>query len=209
MKIEAHKPRLGILGGTFDPPHVGHMLMAQFALEHLALDEVIFLPAGAPPHKDAQDITHAAHRLCMVTAATAAHPAFTVDPQELNREGQTYTIDTIEALQKRHPDADLLFLIGADSLSDLHLWMRIEELLTLCRFITFVRPDESMQRIEHGLGKLPQEWRAPLRADMLTGREMNISSTEIRQRVADSLPIRYLVPADVLAYIEANELYQT
>lgn len=202
------RSRLGILGGTFDPPHIGHMLMAQSALERFDLDQVIFVPAGVPPHKRRLDISDADHRLGMVAAATRQHPAFSVDPLELRRQGCSYTIDTIHILRQRNPDSEFFFLIGADSLRDLHSWKRIDELLRLCRFITFVRPGESMQSIEEGVARLPARWRDALLADLTPGREVNVSSTEIRQRVASGLSIRYLVPDDVLAYITDHALYR-
>ncbi len=207
MSNSAKPTRLGILGGTFDPPHIGHMLMAQSALETFSLDQIVFVPAGVPPHKRRTDIVDADHRLGMVEAATRPHPEFSVDPLELRRDGRSYTIDTIHVLRERDPDCELFFLIGADSLRDLHAWMRIDELLPLCRFLTFVRPGESMSSIEDGVAKLPQEWQEPLLADITTGREFNVSSTEIRGRVTAGLPIRYLVPDVVLAYINEFALY--
>ncbi|MDE0838604.1 MAG: nicotinate-nucleotide adenylyltransferase [Kiritimatiellae bacterium] len=207
MREKSKTTRLAILGGTFDPPHVGHLLMAQTALETLALDGVIFVPSGDPPHKDLGDIRPAEDRIEMIRAATAWNPRFHVDDLERHRQGKTYTIDTVMTLRDRHPDAELFFLIGADSLNDLYTWMRVEELLTLCRFITFIRPGQAMETLQANVAKLPQPWATQLLQDVHQGRAINISSTECRQRVAQGLSIRYLVPKEVEAYIAAHDLY--
>jgi nicotinate-nucleotide adenylyltransferase len=201
--------RLGILGGTFDPPHIGHMLMAQDAMDSLSLDGVIFVPAGQPPHKDSATISPASHRLKMLRHASAWNPAFTVDDLELNAQGKTYTIDTLQALRTKHPGAELFFLIGSDSLADLQGWMRIHELLPLCRFITYARPGQCMQKIRTQVAKLPDPWATQLLQDIQLGHEINVSSSEIRQRVSAKQSIRYLVPAEVEGYIERHELYKT
>jgi nicotinate-nucleotide adenylyltransferase len=207
MREKTNTTRLAILGGTFDPPHVGHLLMAQTALETLALDGVIFVPSGDPPHKDVRDIRPAEDRIGMVRAATAWNPSFQVDDLERHRQGKTYTIDTVMALRDKHPGAELFFLIGADSLNELHTWMRVEELLPLCRFVTFVRPGQAIETLQANVTKLPQPWPTQLLQDMLPGRAIDISSTECRQRVAQELSIRYLVPEEVEAYITAHDLY--
>lgn len=201
--------RLGVLGGTFDPPHIGHMLMAQYALEALALEEIIFVPSGRPPHKDMGAVTPSEHRLNMVRLATAYNPQFSVDDLELNARENTYTINTIQALRAQRPDAELFFLIGADSLTELSSWKRIDELLPLCRFIVFARPGECMDEMRQRASKLPPPWATQLVQDIQTGHEINVSSTKVRQRVSRKQSIRYLVPVEVEAYITQHGLYRT
>jgi nicotinate-nucleotide adenylyltransferase len=188
--------RIALFGGSFDPVHHGHLLLAQDALEQLQLDRVIFVPAGINPHKlHAAPKAEPLHRLRMLQAAIAGEDRLEVDPVELQREGPSYTVDTAEVMQERWPEARLFMLLGEDNLQNLHTWHRIERLNRLVEFICF--------------GRSTEETSSQKQATMLhLSRRVDISSTEIRQRIAAGLSIRYLVPESVRAFIYAHAIYQ-
>ena len=189
--------RIALFGGSFDPVHHGHLLLAQDALEQLQLDRVIFIPAGINPHKlHAAPRAEPLHRLRMLQAAIAGEDRLEVDPIELQREGPSYTVDTAEAMQERWPEARLFMLLGEDNLQKLHTWHRIERLNRLVEFVCFGRSTE-----EPALQKPA--------AMLHLSRRVDISSTEIRQRIAAGLSIRYLVPESVRAFIYAHSLYKS
>jgi nicotinate-nucleotide adenylyltransferase len=185
--------RLALYGGTFDPVHFGHLILAREALEQLALDRVIFIPAGLSPHKLAT--TPAPAALCreMLAAAIADEPAFTMDDSELNATGPSFTIETVERYRAADPNTHIHYLIGADNLKELHTWRRIDDLRRLVEFVVLGRGDA---RPEAGV------------SFRTLSRRIDISATEIRQRVARGQSIRYLVPEPVRAIIAAHHLYQ-
>lgn len=188
--------RIGIYGGTFDPVHTGHLILARDAVELLGLARLIFVPAAISPHKLGRAPgASGADRLAMLRAAVADESAFEVDALELDRPGPSYTFDTVAALQARWPDAEWHYLIGADNVPDLTTWHRVEELRARVRFTVFHRraPDAVIPGTE-GLPTLR--------------RVVDLSSTEIRNRVASGLSIRYLVPESVREIIEARGLYR-
>ncbi len=189
--------RIAIFGGSFDPVHHGHLLLAQDALEQLQLDQLIFIPAGINPHKlDAAPKADGMQRLKMLQAAISGEERLSVESMELYREGPSYTVDTVEALQLRWPDARLFLLLGEDNLAKLHTWNRIGRLKELVEFVCFGRISE-----EKGDIHLPNTQRLERRVD--------ISSTEIRQRIAAGLSIRYLVPESVRAFIYTHAIYES
>lgn len=188
--------RIGIMGGTFDPIHCGHLLAAEQAREQAELDEVWFLPAGVPPHKRHEQITAAHHRLRMVELAIANHPAFRVNRCELERSGPSYTFDTIRALTEEHPNEQFFFIIGGDMVNSLHQWHRFPELIQLVRFIGLHRPGSV--------------WDPQQLAAFVTYVEMplwDVSSSLIREKVKAGRSIRYFVPQAVERYIKENGLY--
>ena len=196
--ISKRVARVGILGGTFNPIHIGHLLIAQDALEAARLDRVLFIPSAAPPHKPLADNVSAAHRLRMVKLAIAGDSRFGVDELEIRRGGKSYSVDTLTELRRRHPRAEFHFIIGADSLSELHLWKNARQLVKLCRFIAVARP-----------GHVARPARlSGLRYQLLDAHPCGVSSREIRQRVAAGKSIRYLVPDAVRRYIARHKLYQ-
>jgi nicotinate-nucleotide adenylyltransferase len=199
--------RIGMLGGTFNPVHLGHLLVAQDAYEELELDRVLFIPAATPPHKTVHEIAEPRHRLAMLEAAVEGDPRFAVSPLELERPGVSYSIDTVQAIRERNPGAHLFFLIGADTLFELHTWKRIEELLTLCEFATVTRPGYAGKPITAETLRLPDPWPERLAARHFTSHPVDISSSDIRMRLAEGLSIRYLVPAAVEMYICEHHLY--
>lgn len=186
--------KIGLMGGTFDPPHIGHLLIAEQAQEQLELDGVWFVPANVPPHKQ-RTVTDATKRLRLVEEAIALNPAFSVSAIEFEREEPSYTYDTIRALKHRYPEHEFLFLIGADSLVSLDTWYQAEQLYEEVVFGAVARPG-SRYLIPRG---------AHVKAvDMPL---LEISSTDIRQRVACGRSIRYLVPEAVRQRIEEWNLY--
>jgi nicotinate-nucleotide adenylyltransferase len=184
--------RIGLFGGTFDPIHHGHLILARDAIEHLDLQRLIFIPNTVSPHKQTRQAAPAELRCAMVAAAIVGEPQFELDDSELRRGGTSYTIDTVLTLRKRFPDADFFFLIGEDNLPQLHTWRRIEELTRLAQFVVLHRSSEPAA---HSFITLQQ-------------RRIDISATEIRQRVARGESVRYLLPQAVIAIIEQHQLYQ-
>jgi nicotinate-nucleotide adenylyltransferase len=199
--------RIGILGGTFNPVHLGHLILAQNAIEAFNLGLVLFVPCAEPPHKDARTLAAGLHRRAMLEAAVEGDPRFEVSDVELQRGGVSYTIDTIGELAQRNPNAALFFLIGDDTLPELHLWKDIYSLLALCRFATFCREHVPGEIAARDL-RLAPPWPERLMRDFTPGRRIEISSSDIRHRVAEGLSIRYLVPEAVEMYIAEHGLYQ-
>lgn len=202
------RPRLGVFGGTFNPVHLGHLIMAQDALESFELEKVLFVPCAQPPHKSASDLAPAKHRLAMLEAAVEGDHRFEVSDIELRRNGKSYTIDTLRSLVAAHADKDLYFIIGSDSLPELHLWREIDALLGLCRLVTMLRPGGALATLEALDLKLKEPWPGRIRADIRAGHLANISSSDVRYRVAEGMGIRYLVPPGVEMYIAEHSLYR-
>lgn len=200
--------KLGILGGTFNPVHHGHLILAQDALEHFGLDRVLLIPCAQPPHKSPEKLAAAEHRVAMLRMAIGDDPRFEVSALELERRGPSYTIETIKALQAERPTATLHFIIGTDSLLELHQWYLVGQLLELCEFVTMLRPGFPVEHLTEERLHLPARWGSRLLANLFPGHAADISSTDIRRRVAAGRSIRYLVPAAVARYIAAEGLYR-
>lgn len=199
--------RLGVMGGTFDPIHVGHLIAAECAREALALDEVLFVPAGDPPHKENSQVTPAEHRYTMTLLATVTNPRFAVSRIELDRRGKSFTVDTIEALKAQLPaETEVYFILGSDSMADVPKWHRPERLLSLCHFIVVGRPGWDRSAVEASLGPLYEPHRE--RIHPIDIPEVAVSSSEIRARVRAGRSIRYLTPDLVVQYIEERSLYK-
>lgn len=195
--------RIGIFGGTFDPIHYGHLAIAEDARSTLNLDRVLFIPAARQPFKRDRMVAPAAQRLAMVEHACADNLAFEPSAIELERSGISYTVATLETLAQRRL-GDLFFILGADALRDLPRWYQIEHMLTLAQFVAIGRPDVAVD--QHELGRA-----LPMLADRLTvldGPQINLSSTELRQRIAQRRSVRYLMPDSVIDYIEQHSLYR-
>ncbi|MBP7830514.1 MAG: nicotinate-nucleotide adenylyltransferase [Kiritimatiellae bacterium] len=200
--------RLGILGGTFNPVHLGHLMMAQDALERFRLDRVVFMPCARPPHKAARDLASDTDRLAMLRLAVRGDPRFAVSDLEIRRGGISYTIETIRALQRRRPGVRWHFIIGSDSLFELHSWREIGELLRRCAFLTLERPGYSPARMTARRLRLPEPWPERLARNVFRGHVMDISSTEVRARAAAGASIRFLVTPAVAGYIRRRKLYR-
>ena len=194
--------RIGLFGGSFDPVHHGHLLLAQDALEQLSLDRLFFIPAAINPHKlDAAPQASPRLRLEMLREATRVQPLFSVDTLELEREGPSFTIDTVDAFRARFAGAQIFLLLGEDNLPKLHSWHQFERLRQLVSFVSFGRRAYAPEAAVPAAA--PDK---DLRLERLV-RKIDISSTEIRARVAKGLPIQYLVPESVRLLIQSHALY--
>jgi len=198
--------RLGVLGGTFDPIHNGHLIAAETVREKCRLDRVLLVPAGKPPHKPEEAVSPARHRYLLTCLGTLNNPAFEVDRVDIDRGGMSYTLDTIRALKRRYREAELFFIMGADSLLDLPNWHEPAALLASCRFIVTTRPGWNLHAAEERLGPLFIDNRE--RIEFVEIPQIEISSREIRRRIAAGESVRYLVPDLVLRYIEEHRLYR-
>ncbi|WP_168442439.1 nicotinate-nucleotide adenylyltransferase [Pontiella desulfatans] len=208
MESLSSAKRVGLMGGSFDPVHMGHLVVAQDAAERLELSEVVFVPAAIPPHKQHLQRVDAGHRLNMVRMAVESDVRFSVSDVELQRGGVSYTIDTVEFFRRQHPGLQFVLVVGGDTLVDLHNWYKVDELLDLCEVATFLRPGENgLDGIAEKI-RLPDEQRARLLGNVFDAHQVEVSSTEIRMRIAEGLGIRYLVPPEVERYIYEHGLYQ-
>ncbi len=202
------RQRRGILGGSFDPVHIGHLIMAQDALEKFDLQAVCFIPCALPPHKRSAVLAPAQHRLAMLEEALRGDPRFSVSTVEIERGTVSYTIDTIHELRRCHPHVDWFFIIGGDTLLQLHTWKEIGELLNLCRFVTVMRPGYDTDILTAENMRLPPETVRESKKRLITGHGVEVSSTEIRRRRAGGLSVKYLVPHPVESYINEHKLYE-
>ncbi|SDZ34434.1 nicotinate-nucleotide adenylyltransferase [Proteiniborus ethanoligenes] len=199
--------KYGIMGGTFDPIHAGHLVIAEEIRYKFNLDKVIFIPAGNPPHKDSRKVTSSNHRYQMALLATISNPYFDISSIELEREGITYTIDTIMELKKCCGDgAEFYFITGADSLLQLSTWKDVDKLLSICKFVAATRPGFQMSKIETKVKELESKYNRSIYT--VTVPALQISSTDIRNRIKNGMTVKYLLPESVEAYIIKHKLYQ-
>ena len=200
--------RVGIMGGTFDPIHLGHLVTAEAVRSEFNLDKVVFVPSGQPPHKKGITISGKEHRYLMTFLATAGNPYFEVSRTEIERGGESYTIDTVKWIRNNMPqNGELFFITGADAILEIVTWKNVTALLELCSFIAATRPGYNLTELrEKILSKL-----SPKYLDKIITLEvpaMAISSTDIRDRVKKGRTIKYLLPDAVEYYIQKNQLYQ-
>ncbi|OCA92486.1 nicotinate-nucleotide adenylyltransferase [Pseudobacillus wudalianchiensis] len=189
------KKKVGILGGTFNPPHIGHLIIANEVLKALHLDEIRFMPNYTPPHKKIDHHIRDEDRLHMLQAAIEGHPCFSVEPIEMERKGTSYTFDTMKALKARESETDFYFIIGGDMIEYLPKWYNIDELSRMVKFVGVRRPGYSVE--------------TPYPVQLIETPEIHLSSTMLRQRAAGGGTLRYLLPEKVIAYIKENRLYET
>jgi nicotinate-nucleotide adenylyltransferase len=195
--------RLGLFGGTFDPIHLGHLILAEQCRESCGLDRVWFVVAGAPPHKPG-DRTTVAHRLEMVRIATAGHASFAVSEIEAARPGPHYSVETLDSVHREWPDDELFFLIGADSLADLPFWREPGRIAQLATIVVVNRP--GLEEVDPA--RLPNLGPGSHPLVSVTIPPIGIASSDLRRRLAEGRSIRYMVPRGVEAYIEAQGLYR-
>jgi nicotinate-nucleotide adenylyltransferase len=192
--------RLGVMGGTFDPIHHGHLVAASEVLSLFDLDEVVFVPTGEPWQKEGRDVAPAEHRYLMTVVATASNPRFTVSRVDIDRDGPTYTIDTLRDLHAQRPDAELFFITGADALAQILTWRDVQCLFDLAHFVGCTRPGVELH--SPAIAELPPE-----RITLMEVPALAISSTGCRERVTARQPIWYLVPDGIVQYIAKRGLY--
>lgn len=196
--MTAHRPRLGVMGGTFDPVHHGHLVAASEAAARFQLDEVVFVPTGRPSLKQHPGVTAAEHRYLMTVIATASNPRFTVSRVDVDRPGLTYTVDTLGDLRTERPDADLFFITGADAVEQMLTWKDAERLWSMAHFVAVTRPGHTLS-----VDALPEGAVSILEVPALA-----ISSTDCRERARVGEPVWYLVPDGVVQYIAKHGLYR-
>ncbi|RDI44038.1 nicotinate-nucleotide adenylyltransferase [Falsibacillus pallidus] len=186
--------RVGLLGGTFNPPHLGHLIIANEIIHALSLDEIRFMPNQEPPHKNPSPSITSQHRVEMLELAIKDVPSFKVEKIELERKGKSYTYETIQYLKKREPETDFYFIIGADMIEYLPKWHKIDELTQMIQFVGVNRPRYSQ------LSEYP--------VLLVETPDVDISSTMIRTRLREGKSVRFLVPDDVIKYMEDQRLYE-
>jgi nicotinate-nucleotide adenylyltransferase len=191
------RARIGVMGGTFDPIHNGHLVAASEVQQKFDLDEVVFVPTGMPYMKS--DVTDSEHRYLMTVIATAANPRFTVSRVDIDRHGPTYTVDTLRDIRASHPHADLFFISGADAVAQILDWKDVDEVWSLAHFIAVSRPGHQLT-----ISGLPEQGVSSLEVPALA-----ISSTDCRNRVSRGFPVWYLVPDGVVQYISKHHLYRS
>ncbi len=216
--------RVGVFGGTFDPPHLGHLILAEEIREAFGLAEMYFMPCNEPPHKDRDDLTDAKHRFAMVVAATLHNPFFVASPIEVNRPGKSFSIDTVRELDAVMADEEeIVFVTGLDAFLEIETWEEYEQFLDLCHVVVVSRPGhgfEDVARLPEWIGErvidlrgaevqpaelFPQDSRGVFLSDAV---HIDISSTDIRDRIAAGLSVRYKIPAEVERYIRSHDLYR-
>ena len=192
-------PRVGVMGGTFDPIHHGHLVAASEAAAALGLDEVVFVPTGRPALKQHPTVTPAEHRYLMAVIATASNPRFTVSRVDIDRPGLTYTVDTLRDLRVERPDADLYFITGADAIGQILSWKDSDQLWGMAHFVAVTRPGHTASSLD----TFP-----PGAVSSLEVPALAISSTDCRARARAGEPVWYLVPDGVVQYITKHRLYR-
>ena len=197
--------RIGIMGGTFDPVHNGHLLIAENAYEQLALDEVRFIPTGRSPHKQGKQITEGTHRLQMVKLAIADHPDFIADDIELRSEQLSYSYITLQKLCKNAPDDEFYFIMGGDSLRDFKTWYHPEVICSCATLVAAIRDDCDHEHLMVYAKELEQLYSARVR--LIRTPNLSVASSELRRRIRAGETIRYQVPDVVREYIQSNRLY--
>jgi len=200
--------RIGVFGGTFDPVHIAHLIIAEQCREQAQLDQVWFVPAARPPHKRDRTVTPFAHRVEMLALAVAGNPAFRVEELEKDRPGSSYTVDTLVELQRQHLGANFWLILGSDCLPDLPSWREPARIAQLAGFLVWERPGWPSwppAKLQAALG-LPAEEK--VRLCLARGPLVDLSSSDLRQRAAEGRSLLYLVPRAVQCYIETHRLYQ-
>lgn len=205
---EKNTRRIGILGGTFDPPHLGHLLIAETARVALGLESMLFIPAGEPWLKLGQRITAATHRLRMVQLAVADNPDFCVCDCEVRRSGASYTVDTLRELRSAYPqDAEFYFIVGSDVLAQFHRWKEPESILDLCRLAVIERPGAPADNVHILADRFPDAM-ASGSVISVAGPRVDFSASELRRILAEGQSVRYQVPDAVAEYIKQHGLYR-
>ncbi len=191
--------KVGCFGGTFDPVHLGHLIIAEFLTEVAALDKILFIPAGQPPHKPYPPITPTHHRQRMMELAISDNPRFELSLIEMERSGKSYTVETLQSLKNIYSKTNLFLIIGMDNLVDLPNWKAPEQILDLCTLLVVPRLGFSLEQVDPRFRDQAVVVRTPL---------IEIASRDIRQRVREGKSIRYLVPEKVESYIRKHGLYR-
>lgn len=200
------KKKIGIMGGTFDPIHIGHLILGEKAYEQFGLDQILFMPAGNPPHKqDREGRATDEQRIEMVQRAIAGNPHFALSLEEMNAEGYSYTYRTLERLNSKNPDTDYYFIIGGDSLFDFDKWREPGRICKACRLLVAGRNHVGMDRLKQQMDFLSEKYQGEFYA--LDIPNLDISSKMLRKWIADREAVRYYVPDAVYSYIREQKIY--
>lgn len=199
--------RIGIFGGSFNPVHVGHLLLAEHARQEADLNSVLFIPACQPPHKRTDRLLPVHHRLQMLKLAIAENPSFEISTLELDREGPSYTLITVRELKAHYPDKKPVLILGSDSILDLPNWWHAKELVQEIELLGMNRPGHTLENTEHLADRFGKEITRQLRGCIIEAPLIQISATEIRHRIQQNKSVRYMVPEQVRTYIEQHQLY--
>jgi len=204
--METQGKRIGLMGGSFDPIHFGHLVLAEEMRSRLSLDKVVFIPVGRAPHKHADKMTMPRQRYEMVMLATLDHPNFEVSSIETDREGVAYSYETVsQIVRESSPDDEFFFIAGADSLIELETWRSVETLLKMVTFVGAARPGTDQAELILKMEQLRHRYGARVKIEELP--ELDISSTDIRRRIGLGQSVKYLLPEAVALYIEKQQLY--
>ena len=200
------KKRVGIMGGTFNPIHIGHLIIAEAAYEAYKLDEVLFVPSGISYMKDQSEILDAKKRVHMTGLAIEDNPHFALSTIEIDRDGNSYSYETLETLRKQNPNTEYFFLVGSDTLFALETWKHPEILLPSCTILVAVRDGVPMEKMQEHANYLKEKFGGSI--ELLKTPNIQISATDIRNRIADNRNVKYFVPESVLQFIEKKGLYK-
>ena len=198
--------KLAIMGGTFDPIHIGHLMTAEEVRHEFDIDQVVFIPTGQPPHKECDHVTHSQHRYLMTVLATVENPHFNVSRIEIDRPGKTYTVDTIKEIKKAYAsDTKIYFITGADAVHEILTWKHVDELMKICEFVAVTRPGYDKKHLKSKIDELRESFECTVH--FLEVPALAISSSDVRKRVEKGKPIQYLVTPSVEKYIQKIKLY--
>ena len=198
--------KIGIMGGTFDPIHYGHLILAQNALDTFKLDEIMFVPSGTPWLKDSTKVLSKNKRVSMTGIAIEDNAKFALSTIEIDREGNSYSYETVEELKKQQPDTEFYFILGADSLLEIEKWKHPDRLMAECSLLVAVRDNCDTEGLKQQIAYLAEKYEANIH--ILPAKRIDISSTNIRDLIADGKSVRYMLPDQVIKFIEKNHLYE-
>ena len=204
--MDENKKRVGIMGGTFNPIHLGHLIIAEAAYEAYNLDEVLFVPSGVSYMKDQSEILDAKKRVHMTGLAIEDNPHFALSTIEIDRDGNSYSYETLETLRKQNPNTEYFFLVGSDTLFALETWKHPEILLPSCTILVAVRDGVPMEKMQEHAKYLEEKFGGSIK--LLTTPNIEISATDIRNRLAEGRNVKYFVPDSVLDFINKYDLYK-
>ena len=204
--MSCQNKKVGIMGGTFDPIHYGHLILAQNALDTFSLDEILFVPSGTPWLKESTKVLSKNKRVSMTGMAIEDNPDFALSTIEIDREGNSYSYETVEELKRLQPKTDFYFIMGADSLLEIERWKHPDHLMTECTLLVAVRDDCDREGLEKQIIYLTDKYQADIK--ILPANRIDISSTKIRRMIREGKSVRYMLPDQVIRFIQKNHLYR-
>ena len=204
--MNSQNKKIGIMGGTFDPIHYGHLLLAQNAMESFHLDDILFVPSGTPWLKESTKVLSKSKRVSMTGIAIEDNPRFALSTIEIDREGNSYSYETVEELKKHNPGVDFYFIMGADSLLQIESWKCPDRLMKECTLLVAVRDDCDREGLEKQISYLKDRYEATI--EILPADRIDISSTKIREMIMEGRSVRYMLPDAVIVFIKKNHLYE-